>query len=106
MLEELKTVLFSTAILLVVFFYGDYVLFKLLNLFKLKTEKQDIIAFIIFTAIVLTYPAFLSKLIAKILIKLGIFGWIVATVLYGVCYHRFKIQIQHKKALKETPKEA
>lgn len=103
MLEELKTVLFSTAILLVIFFYGSYALFKLLDLFKLKTEKQDIVAFIIFAALISTYPAFLSKLTAKLLVKLGIFGWLVAAILYGVCYHRFKIQIQHKNALKEFP---
>lgn len=105
MLETLKLIVFSTAVLLLIFFYGHYALFKLLDLFNLKTEKQDIIAFVIFAAIVSTYPAFLSKLTAKLLVKLGIFGWIVAIILYGICYHRFKMQVEHRN-VKETSEKA
>lgn len=101
MLETIELIVFSTAMLLLIFFYSHYVLFKLLDLFKLKTEKQDIIAFVIFAVFVSLYPSFLSKLVGMILAKIGIFGWIIAAVMYVVAYHRFKLQVEHKLASKE-----
>lgn len=100
MLEELKTILFSTAMLLLIFFYGHYALFRLLELFDLKTEKEDVIAFAIFIVIVSTYPAFVSKWIAKLLVKLSIFGWVIAAAAYVMCYYRFKKELCKKKDVK------
>lgn len=94
--ETLELIVFSTAMLLLIFFYGRYTLFKLLDLFKLKTEKQDVVAFIIFAVFISFYPAFLSKLVGMILVKLGIFGWILAAIMYVAAYHRFKLQVEHK----------
>lgn len=105
MLETIKTILFSTAVLLLIFFYGHYVLFKLLELFNLKTEKQDIIAFVIFAVFISFYPAFLSKLTSKLLVKLGIFGWLIAAILYVICYHRFKKQVEHRDVSKKKISE-
>jgi len=101
MLETIKTILFSTSILLLLFFYGHYILFKLLDLFNLKTEKQDIIGFVIFVAIIATYPAFISKWTAKLLSYVGVFGWVIVICIYVVCYDRFKRQVQHRNVLKK-----
>lgn len=85
-ISALQHSVFSTAIILALFFYGNKLVFILLRLLKLK-EKQEFIAFVI---LVLIFSSLIHKWVADLLVKLGIISWIAIIILYYFLYKAFK----------------